>query len=131
MTHGARSDRLVEPRAAELTRPVFEANPHLDPARNGPAVARYAILLARIERVYGWLEDQADPVFEDTDAGKVHGVYERLGQWERQASAAEAELAIAPLTRARLGLDHARGRALLDNLEELAREGRQLDGGDE
>lgn len=127
MTHGARSDRLVEPRAAELTRPVFEANPHLDPARNGPAVWRYAVVLARVERVYCWLEEQDDPVFEDSDAGKVHGVYERLERWERAASAAEAELAIAPLTRARLGLDHARGRALLDNLEELAREGRRLD----
>src|SRR5438046_51565 len=52
MTHGARSDRLVEPRAAELVPMILEANGHLDPVRDGPALHRYAMCLARVERCY-------------------------------------------------------------------------------
>lgn len=105
VTHGARSDRLVEPRAREIAQDVLALNPHLDSGRDGPAVVRYSVALARIERVYAWLGDQADEVFVDVAEGRVHAVYERLEQWERQASAAEDRLAIAPLTRTKLGLD--------------------------
>ena len=84
---------------------IYHANPHLDELRDGPAVMRYVITLARIERVYAWLTERQDQVFSDVDAGEVHGVYLRLETWERQADKAEERLAIAPLTRARLGLD--------------------------
>jgi hypothetical protein len=114
LKHGARSDRLVLPRARELAPDVLEANPHLDAARDGAAVFRLAVTYARIERVYAWLAEQSDPVFEDADAGEAHGVYERLERWERQADSAEERLAIAPLTRARLGLDTLRAAALSD-----------------
>jgi hypothetical protein len=124
MTHGARSDRLVEPRARELTAPVFDANPHLEAARDGAAVLRYCMTLARIERVYRWLEGQVDHVFVDQDAGRAHGVYERLERWERAAGTEEDRLGISPLARTRLGLDRARGQALVEHLERTYGEGK-------
>lgn len=126
VTHGARSDRLVEARARELAPGIFEANPHLDGVRDGAAVWRYAVTLARIDRVYRWLSEQGDPVFADLEAGAAHGIYERLERWERQADKAEERLAIAPLTRARLGLDLMAARKARKTLEEEIAEGRQL-----
>jgi hypothetical protein len=120
--HGARSDALVEPRARELAPVIFAANTHLDEMRDGAAVFRYCVALARIERVYAWLAEQDDAVFADAKDGTVHGVYERLERWERQCDTAEERLAIAPLTRARLGLDKLRAAAITDQAldDELA-----------
>ena len=39
---------------------VLEANPHLEPERDGPGIRRYVIALARCERVYAWLGEQDD-----------------------------------------------------------------------
>jgi hypothetical protein len=116
--HGARSNRLVKARAVEIVPEVFAANPHLEAARDGAAVLRYAANLARIERVYRWLAEQTDPVFTDPTDGTVHGVYERLERWERAASAEEDRLGVSPLARTRLGLDRARGQALVEHLQE-------------
>lgn len=124
VTHGANSPAKVEPRARELAPLILEANPHLDPVRDGAAVFRYSVALARIERVYAWLAEREDAVFDDTEAGTTHGVYERLERWERQADAAEERLAIAPLTRARLGLDQLRGARAAEEAE-AAREARE------
>ena len=103
LRHGAQSPELVEARAKELVPAILEHSPHLDAARDGPAIFRYAASLARCERVYRWLGEQHDPVFVDVESGEAHGVYERLERWERQADVAEERLAIAPLTRAPLG----------------------------
>jgi sigma-70-like protein len=134
LRHGAHSPGLVEGRARELVPVIFGCNPHLDGSRDGPAVFRYAVLLARVERVYRWLGEQGDPVFVDVEAGRAHGVFDRLERWERMASEAEQQLAVAPLTRARLGLDLMQARRSLD--DELA-EGREawrrreaMDGGE-
>ena len=116
-THGARSEKLVMPRAREIVPDVFDANPQLDPQRDGPAIFRYAVVLARIERVYTWLSEQDDAVFMNMDAGRVHGVYDMLTRWETQAENAENRLAIAPLTRARLGLDLQRAQANAEEAE--------------
>ncbi len=115
--HGALSPELVEPRARELRPLVFDVNPHLALERDGAAVYRYCVTLARIERVYAWLGEQLDPVFDDAGQGNTHGVYERLERWERQADGAEERLAIAPLTRAKLGLDQLRAVATAEETE--------------
>lgn len=109
VTHGARSDALVGPEAIQLIPTVLDANPHLDAVRDGHGVYRYAMILARIARVYRWLCEQGDAVFDDVHEGTIHGAYERLERWERAADRAEERLAIAPLTRAKLGLDKLRG----------------------
>lgn len=105
--HLAYSDALVIPRARELAAQVLDANQHLDAQRDGPALARYAAVLARVERVHAWLAEREDPVFADLEAGTVHRCYERLERWERQAADAEHRLAIDPFTRSRLGLVQA------------------------
>jgi hypothetical protein len=112
LTHGARSDRLVEPRAADLAGQVLDAHPHLDARRDGPAVLRYARLLARIERVEAWLEAQPDPDFRDPAEGEVHAVLARLDKWTGSAALAEARLGLDPMARARLGLAEAQRQAL-------------------
>lgn len=117
-THGAHSDRLVEPRARQLAPEVFAANAHLDEARDGPAVLRLAVIYSRIRLVYGWLADQADSVFSDRQTGDLHPVFERLEKWEAAAERAEEKLAISPLTRAKLGLDELKARATLRDFME-------------
>jgi hypothetical protein len=109
LRHGAESARLVEPRARELAPQILAAHPHLDQQKDGPAIFRLAMTYARIERVYRWLAEQDDAVFDDVDAGTTHSVLERCSRWERQASADEDRLAIAPLTRVKLGLDKLKG----------------------
>ena len=54
-------------------------------------------------------------MFSNRQDRKAHGVYERLERWERQADGAEERLAIAPLTRARLGIDLMTARRSLED----------------
>lgn len=131
VTHGARSDALVRPRAEELAPELLAAHPHLDQRKDGPAVFRYARVLARIERVYAWLEEEGrDAVFADLEAGTVHPVHDRLSRWERQAAADEERLGLSPASRAKLGVERMRGAALLEHLRrEYAADGDDDDGG--
>ena len=110
--------RNIGEQAADLVPEIFEANPHLDPTRDRAAVTRYAVKLARIERVYRWLVDQEDEVFADAERGEAHRVFDRLEKWEGGAARDEERLAIAPLTRARLGLTIARAADLSTVLSE-------------
>jgi hypothetical protein len=107
LDHGAFSDPLVNPRARELAVQVLDSNPHLDAARDGAAILRYSIALARCERVYRWLAEQPDDTFADVERGTTHAVLDRLRRWESQCDTAERALAIQPLTRAKLGLTQA------------------------
>jgi hypothetical protein len=125
LRHGAHSLKLVEPRARELAPAILEANAHLDSLRDGHAVMRLAVALARIERVWAWLAEQDDAVFSDTEAGEVHGVHERLSRWERQAAADEDRLGISPVTRAKLGLDLLRGQVLTEEQKRQQAEARK------
>ncbi len=104
VTHGAYSLTLVSPRVRELYADRLAAHQHLDEAKDGPALARYCTLLARIERVDAWLAEQPDDVFSDAEAGTIHGAHERLERWMRMAEAAEHRLALDPYTRSKLGL---------------------------
>ena len=129
LLHGTRSleaEPAFKSRAREFMPDIFDVNPHLDERRDGAAVLRYAVALARIEYVYDWLGER-DPVFSDVDKGVAHGIYDRLERWEKQADVAEERLAISPLTRARLGLDLVRARSAADEgLERLQRIGAQI-----
>jgi hypothetical protein len=125
LTHGAFSDSLVSPRARELAEQTLGAHLHLDAAKDGPAIARYCTLLARIERVNCWLADQPDDVFSDPEMGTVHAAHERLDRWNRQAEAAEHRLAIDPYTRSKLGLVQA---AAFDLARAMSDAGEEHDG---
>lgn len=103
-THGAYSVALLTPRAEQIKQGVLEAHGHLDPAKDGPAVARYAVALARCERTWAWLAEQPDDTFSDLEQGTVHSPLDRLARWEGQCDAAEHRLGISPLQRVKLGL---------------------------
>src|SRR5450759_3675356 len=104
LRHGGYSERIIGPRAAEIVEETFAAHVHLDRGRYAPTVCRYATLRARHERLDEWLTSKSDSVFDDVDEGTFHRVYERWERWGRMLDAQEAHLAIAVLTRARLGL---------------------------
>lgn len=104
-THGAFAERQIGERAEAQALAVFDANEHLDRVRDRPAVLRYCVLLARLERVYEWLASQPDEVFADPEAGEAHRIFERVERWERAADTAEDRLALAPLARHRFGFD--------------------------
>jgi hypothetical protein len=124
VTHGAYSLARVKPRARELVSQILMAHPHLDDVRDGPAVFRYCATLARTERIYEWLDDQEDSVFSDVEAGTTHGCFGRLERWERQADAAEERLGISPLAKVKMGLQQARGAALVEYLRQAYGESR-------
>jgi hypothetical protein len=109
MTHGLGSPRVIgeviEPRAKELVPQLIAAHDHLDAVRDGAAVLRYALKLARLEHAHRWLAEQSDELFADRGKGAVHGLHGRIEMWERSAAAEEERLAISPRERTRLKLD--------------------------
>lgn len=109
LTHGLDSPRVIgaviEPRAQELVPGVIDAHAHLDERRDGPAVLRYATILARLEHAYAWLAQQPDELFVDRVKGTVHGLLGRVAMWEASAGREEERLAISPRERTRLKLD--------------------------
>jgi len=123
VTHGGYSGATLAPRARELAEQTLAAHQHLDAAKDGPAIARYCTLLARIERVNEWLDAQADDVFSDREAGTMHAAHERLDRWNRQAEAAEHRLAIDPYTRSKLGLVQAQAFDLAAAMAEASADG--------
>ena len=110
--HGARSDRLVRPRALEIAADLAadDALPdYLRQATYRPALLAYATTLARAERVQVWLEATAPEhgVPELDEAGDVRGATRLLERLEGSAARQRQELGLTPLSRARLGKDVA------------------------
>lgn len=116
LKHGAFSSRLIDEWAPDLAAAVFEANPHLDAQRDAPAVHRYVNVWARHVRASAWLDEQTDPLFADVGEGVVHPVVDRVERWEKQLDGMERQLALAPLTRAQLGLTLAHGQSLIERM---------------
>jgi hypothetical protein len=107
LTHGAYSSRIIGSRAQGIAEEVLAAHPHLDAAKDGPALLRYGGLLARLARADEWLKAQPDDLFCDPELGVVHAVLARVDRWERAAADAEHRLALDPYTRSKLGLVQA------------------------
>jgi hypothetical protein len=134
--HGARSDRMVAPRAAELVDELFAAHQHLDRARDHALVTRYALALAHVERCHEWLANQKDSVFSDVKRGVFHGVFDRLERWERQCDRCEQRLGLDPSSATRLNVGKAQTFSLAkywqeqDERERLAIEDGDGDGDD-
>jgi hypothetical protein len=110
LSHGGYVAALVNPRAREIASALAETLPHYlttDPAY-APALEAYSVVLARIERVSAWLEQQAaDGIPEIDGDGRVRGAMDLLLRLERQAADHRTRLGLDPLSRARLGRDVA------------------------
>lgn len=122
-THGAYSDAVIAPRARELAEVILDANPHLDAVRDSAGVWRYAKTMSKIDHIEAYLGEQSDPVFVDRAKGTIHPVVALLLALESRADKAEERLAIAPLTRAKLGLDKLRGLDLASALKAFQEQG--------
>lgn len=106
-THGARSDLLIAPRAAELRDHLAGLIPaHTD--SDAPAVTLLAWQLARIERANVWLDEHG--LLDG--AGVPRPVLRVLSTWENSASRLCDALGLTPTSRARLGLDLSRAEAV-------------------
>lgn len=114
LKHGGYSAAVVTPRAREIASALAGTLPGYlttDPAY-APAVEAYSVVLARIERVSAWLEQQAGEGIPEIDAdGRVRGAMDLLLRLERQAADHRARLGLDPLSRARLGRDVTQAQA--------------------
>lgn len=145
--HGAHSERRVAPLAAEIER-AARALPswpeYLDEPTYAPAVAAWCRAEAVVELLWRWLAEQ-DPLdalastsetttdVEEfrggsrsrTKARQVESAVNQLGKWESHAARQRQRLGMDPLSRARLGRDHAAAR--VDVVEVLTRMAEQRD----
>lgn len=145
--HGARSERRVAPLAAEIERDA-RALPtwpeYLTEPTYGAAVAAWCRAEAVVELLWRWLAEQ-DPLdalastsettteVEEFRGGsrsrskgrRVESVLAQLARWEATAARQRQRLGLDPLSRARLGRDHAAAR--VDVVEVLTRMAEQRD----
>ena len=126
LKHGRDSRKvaeIIEQMTPTLAASVLDTNDHLHPLRDGEAIDRYARTSAEVAWAEAWLDEQADPVFADRAAGKVHPALDWVTRQRKRLDEMERQLAIAPLTRAQLGLAIAHGRSLIERMaDDLARE---------
>lgn len=145
--HGANSERRVAPLAAEIERDA-RALPswpeYLDEPTYAPAVAAWCRAEAIVELLWRWLAEQ-DPLdalastsesttdVEEFRGGsrsrttgrQVESVLAQLAKWEAAAARQRQRLGLDPMSRARLGRDHAAAR--VDVVEVLTRLAEQRD----
>lgn len=113
VTHGAHSELLIAPRAAEIRNRLRELVPAYTPS-DDPAVTLLALQLARVERIEAHLDEHGllDPDGEPRHVNKL---------WSACTNSAARlcdQLGLTPTSRARLGLDLSRtGAALAEHLD--------------
>jgi hypothetical protein len=106
LRHGARSERLIVPRAEEIVEELAETLPgYLAEPSYAPALLAYATTLARIERVAAYLEAQEGGIPEVAADGQVRSATNLLLKLEARAESQRQRLGLDPLSRARLGRD--------------------------
>ncbi|QIK76040.1 hypothetical protein [Nocardioides piscis] len=112
VTHGAYSERLVEPRAREIAQGLADSGElpaYLAEPRYRGAVMDLARCLAQRERLGAYLEataTQAVPA-ELAENGEVRSAAALLGKVERALERHRDRLGLSPLAAARLGKDVA------------------------
>lgn len=112
LTHGAYSDRLIEPRAQEIAQGMQDAGElpdYLAQPRYRGAVMDLATALARRERLEQYLAEQSTEgtPMELTDNGEVRAAAVLLERVERAVERHRDRLGLSPLAAARLGKDVA------------------------
>ena len=130
LKHGARSDRLIVPRAGEIVEELAEHLPGylLEPSY-APAVMAYATTLARIERVAAYLEAQEGGIPEVAADGQVRSATNLLLKLEARAESQRQRLGLDPLSRAKLGRDVTQAQVSI-TAQLAAYRAAQQDGGD-
>lgn len=104
LKHGARSERVITPLAAEIYNAVCEARPDLQAPEMAPAVWAYARTEAQLEILTGFV-DKHGAIDESTGEPTAAEKY-RL-RIDTQAANHRARLGLDPLSKAKLGKDVA------------------------
>ncbi len=115
--HGAYATGKLAPRAAEIADAIRELVP-ASSSSDGPAIEVLARIVARIEVVDVWLEENG--IFRAGGKGDPQPILKMLSVWENSALRTMAALGMTPTSRAQLGLriTRAKGEALRAHLEE-------------
>ena len=124
VTHGARSERLVAKRAAELHPALVEAAPWLDRPEFTGAVARYERAEVRARLLHAHLSKTA---LADGIASVPDSLWKNLHAAERLAAQLAGRLGLDPASRAQLAKDSAiAGHFAADAQAALLAEGRRI-----
>lgn len=102
--HGAYSDRVITPLAAEINNAVCLARPDLQAPEMQPAVMAYARTEAQLEILTAYV-DQHGAINEET--GEPTAAEKHRLRIDTQAANHRARLGLDPLSKARLGKDIA------------------------
>lgn len=142
-THGAFSDRLVNPLAQQILAEVAPLVTWWVPA-DMPTAAAWARTEARVQLVSEWLGDHGGDLYAAqvpvgskgdtiTVEGEVRSASLLLNRLEARAESLRSKLGLDPLSRARLGRDVAAGQVDLARLmaDEQERRRREQEGGDD
>jgi hypothetical protein len=116
--HGAFSPATISPRASQIASAIADCVPARTDG-DDLVIGVLAGVVARIERVYGWLDEQEHGIFTDAH-GTPQPILKMLSVWENSAQRLCDRLGLTPLSRAQLGLDLVRtkGEALRAHVQE-------------
>ncbi|GAB38504.1 MULTISPECIES: hypothetical protein [Gordonia] len=99
LKHGAYSERVITPMAAQIGNDLVEAHPHLREFKE--ATLEYARVDAQVECLQMWVDEHG----ELDDAGQPTGATVLLLRTRKHLLNLADRLGITPLARARLGKD--------------------------
>ncbi|MBA8958186.1 hypothetical protein JOJ86_001477 [Rhodococcus percolatus] len=100
--HGAHSERVIAPLAAEIANAQLEELPYLRDPSYRETLLDWARTTAKIERIEAWLDENGGDIADD---GSVRGAAIHLLRLQAHASKVSARLGFDPLSRAKLGKD--------------------------
>lgn len=104
LTHGANSERSIQPLAAAMVETALEQCEYLRDPSYQPALLSWARLEAKSELLHRWLDEHG---MVDKETGKVRDAARVLTTYENSANKLRAELGMTPLARAKLKRDTA------------------------
>lgn len=126
--HGARSERLVNARSAEIAAELFAECPWMADV-DGEAVERYCRAEARARMLHAWIERQVE---EKGPAGVKPYVWTEAGRADANAQKFGQDLGLDPTGRAKVLRDLGWAKQLhRGRLDELQSRGRALRRGDD
>ncbi|WP_051637734.1 hypothetical protein [Rhodococcus sp. UNC363MFTsu5.1] len=101
--HGAHSDRVIVPLAAEIANAVCQSRPDLQAPEMQPAVLAYARTEAQLEVLTAYVDQHG----AFTETGEVSAAEKHRLRIDTQAANHRSRLGLDPLSKARLGKDIA------------------------
>lgn len=101
--HGAYSDRVITPLAAEIANVVCEARADLQAPEMQPAVLAYARSEAQLELLTAYVDEHGAV----TDAGELTSAEKHRLRLDTQTANHRSRLGLDPLSKAKLGKDIA------------------------